>query len=61
MKRSFVGLITVAVMGVTLFGATAARAAQTVTWTGTIPAGALRPAERISALSVAAAPQAVAC
>jgi len=34
MKRSFVGLITVAVMGMTLFGAAAARASQTVTWTG---------------------------
>jgi len=33
-KRSLIGLITAAVMCMTLFGATAARADQTVTWTG---------------------------
>ena len=34
MKRTLVGLSTAAVMFATLFGATAARASQTVTWTG---------------------------
>jgi hypothetical protein len=33
-KRSLVGFMTATVMCVTLFGATAARADQTVTWTG---------------------------
>ncbi len=33
-KRSLVGLMTATVMFVTVFGATAARADQTVTWTG---------------------------
>jgi len=34
MKRSLITFMTAAVMCVTLFGATAARADQTVTWTG---------------------------
>ena len=34
MKRSFVGLTMAAMLCVTLFGATAARADQTVNWTG---------------------------
>ena len=34
MKRIFVSLITAGFMGVTMFGATAARADQSVTWTG---------------------------
>jgi hypothetical protein len=34
MKKSFIGFITAGVMLMTLFGATAAHAEQTVTWTG---------------------------